>query len=114
MADSAADKARKARNRAADNNYKFGSSSSKTKDLVMDLTRGKKASKLEKVAGGRIANAEEQRAAAIMQQRRKLDTGKVATRATAMAKRAAAEKKAKTLTTGVSGGMKAKAKPKTK
>jgi prolyl-tRNA editing enzyme YbaK/EbsC (Cys-tRNA(Pro) deacylase) len=117
MADSMADKARKARERAADNNYKPGKSSSKTDRLVMDLTRGtekgiKKALTSEGL--GRYPNAEERRAAAIMQQRRKIDTGKVAARATAMEKRAAAEKKAKTLTTGVSGGTKAKAKPTTK
>jgi hypothetical protein len=112
MADSMADKTRKARNRAADNNYKPGMSSYKTKELVMDLTRGK-ASKLDQVSG-RYANEEERRAANIMQQRRKVDTGKVAARATAIAKRTAAAKKAKTLTTGVSGGTKAKAKPTTK
>jgi hypothetical protein len=110
MADSTADKARKARNRAADNNYKPGKSSYKTKQLVMDLTRGK-ASKLESAMGRYGANAEELTAAGIMQQRRKIDTGKTAARATAMEKRAAAEKKAKTLIAGVSGGTKAKAKP---
>ena len=113
MADSTANKARKARERAADNNYKPGSSSYKTDQLVMDLTRGK-ASKVEKVMGRYGSNAEEQRAAAIMQQRRKVDTGKVAARATAIAKRTAAAKKTKTLTTGVSGGTKAKAAPKAK
>jgi hypothetical protein len=113
MAESTADKARKARNRAADNNFKSGSSSYKTKQLVMDLTQGK-ASKLESAMGRYGANAEELRAASIMQQRRKVDTGKTAARATAIEKRTAAAKKAKTLTTGVSGGTKAKAKPTTK
>lgn len=111
MADSTADKARKARNRAADNNFKPGSSSYKTDQLVMDLTRGK-ASKLESAMGRYGSTAEEQRAASIMQQRRKVDTGKVAARGTAIEKRTAAAKKAKTLTTGVSGGTKAKAAPK--
>jgi hypothetical protein len=49
-----------------------------------------------------------------MQQRRKIDTAKTAARATAIEKRTAAAKKAKTLTTGVSGGAKAKAAPKPK
>ena len=113
MADSTADKARKARNRAADNNYAFGGSSSKTDNLVMDLTRGKKASKLESVTG-RYPNAAEQRAASIVQQRRKIDTAKTAARATAIEKRTAAKAKAKTTTTGVGGGTKAKAAPKPK
>jgi hypothetical protein len=118
MADSTADKARKARERAADNNYKPGRSSAKTDRMVMDLTRGtEKGIKKALTSGGlgRYPNKEEQQAAAIMQQRRKIDTGKTAARATAMAKRTAAAKKAKTLTAGVSGGTKAKAtKPKTK
>lgn len=117
MADSMADKARKTRQRAADNNYKPGKSSAKTDRLVMDLTRGtEKGIKKALTSGGlgRYPNTEERRAAAIMQQRRKIDTGKTAARATAMEKRAIAEKKAKTLTAGVSGGTKAKAAPKPK
>jgi hypothetical protein len=110
MADSTADKARKARNRAFDQNYPVGYSRGGTDRLVMDLTRGKE--KLIDKVGGRYVNESEQRAANIMQQRRKIDTAKTAARATAIEKRTAAAKKAKTLTTGVSGGAKAKAAPK--
>jgi hypothetical protein len=41
MADSTADKARKARNRAFDQDYPVGYSRGSTDRLVMDLTRGK-------------------------------------------------------------------------
>lgn len=109
MADSTADKARKARNRAFDQNYPVGYSRGSTDRLVMDLTRGKE--KLIDKVGGRYVNESEQRAANIMQQRRKVDTGKVAARATAIEKRTAAKKAADRLMTGVSGGTK-KAAPK--
>jgi hypothetical protein len=115
MADSVADKARKARERARDNNYARGKSSGKTDRMVMDLTRGtEKGIKKALTSGGlgRYPNKEEERAAALVQQRRKLDTGKTAARATAIEKRTAANKKAKTLTTGVSGGAAKKAAPK--
>ena len=114
MADSTADKARKARNRAEDNNYARGSSSGKTDRLVMDLTRGtQKGIKKALTSGGlgRYPNAEEQRAANIVQQRRRLDTAKTAARGNAIEKRTAAKKAADKLMTGVSGGNK-KAAPK--
>jgi hypothetical protein len=107
MADSTAEKARKARKRAYNEDFEPGGSSWKTNQLVTDLTRDKPkgADKvLDWVAGGRYPNSEELRAASIMQQRRKIDTAKTAARATAIEKRTAAAKKAKTLTTGVSGG----------
>jgi 6-phosphogluconate dehydrogenase len=108
MADSVADKARKARQRARTQNSNRGSTGS-TDRLVMDLTRGKE-SLLDKI-GGRYVNEAEQRAANIMQQRRAIDTGKTAARATAIEKREVKKKAAKTLMTGVSGGAK-KAAPK--
>jgi hypothetical protein len=109
MADSTADKARKARNRAFDQNYPRGYSRGGTDRLVMDLTRGK-AKGLEKVTG-RFVDEAEQRAANLMQQRRRLDTAKTAARGNAIEKRVAAKKAEKTLMTGVSGGTK-KAAPK--
>ena len=114
MADSTADKARKARNRAFDNNYAPGSSTAKTDRLVMDLTRGtekgiKKA--LTRNGLGRYPKAEEQRAANIVQQRRRIDTAKTAARATAIENRTAKKKAADTVKSGVSGGIK-KAAPK--
>jgi hypothetical protein len=110
MADSTADKARKARNRAFDQNYPRGYSRGGTDRLVMDLTRGK-AKGLEKVTG-RFVDAEEQRAANLMQQRRRLDTGKTAARGNAIEKRVAAKKAAKTLITGATGGAAKKQAPK--
>ena len=109
MADSTADKARKARNRAFDQNYPVGYSRGSTDRLVMDLTRGKE--KLIDKVGGRYVNEAEQRAANIMQQRRKVDTAKTAARGNAIEKRTAAKKAADKLMTGVSGGTK-KAAPK--
>jgi hypothetical protein len=109
MADSTADKARKARNRAFDQNFPRGTSRGSTDRLVMDLTRGKE--KLIDKFGGRYVNEEEQRAANLMQQRRRLDTAKTAARGNAIEKRVAKKKAADTLMTGVSGGNK-KAAPK--
>ena len=109
MADSVADKARKARERARKQNSNRGSTGS-TDRLVMDLTRGKE-SLLDKI-GGRYVNREEQRAANIMQQRRAIDTGKTAARATAIEKRVAKKKAANTLMAGVSGSAPKKAAPK--
>jgi len=97
---STADEARKARKRARAQNSNRGSTGS-TDRLVMDLTRGK-SSLLDKVAG-RYVNKPEQRAANVMQQRRANDTARTATRATAIEKREAKKKAAKTLMTGVSG-----------
>ena len=98
---STADKARNARNRANDENWKKGASY-KTEDLVMDLTRGKK-SKIEKVIG-RSANLAEQRAANVMQQRRRTDTARTASRAEGIVKRVAKKKIEATVRAGVSGG----------
>jgi hypothetical protein len=114
MADSTAEEARKARARARAQNSWRGSTGS-TDRLVMDLTRGK-AGLLDKI-GGRYVNKAEQRAANIMQKRRENDTAKTARRATAIEKREVKKTAAKTLMTGVSGGMKKaapKPKPKTK
>ena len=108
MADSTADKARKARNRAFDQDYPRGYSRGGTDRLVMDLTRGK-AKGLDRL--GRYANESEQRAANLMQQRRRLDTAKTAARGNAIEKRVAAKKAEKTLMTGATGGTK-KAAPK--
>jgi hypothetical protein len=110
MADSTADKARKARNRASDQDYPRGYSRGGTDRLVMDLTRGK-ASVLQKI-GGRYVNEEEQRAANLMQQRRRLDTAKTAARGNAIEKRVAAKKAEKTLMTGATGGAAKKQAPK--
>jgi hypothetical protein len=106
MADSTADKARKARNRAEEQNYPRGYSRGSTDRLVMDLTRGK-AKGLDRVTG-RFIDAEEQRAANLMQQRRRLDTAKTAARGNAIEKRVAAKKAEKTLMTGATGGAAAK------
>jgi hypothetical protein len=76
----------------------------------MDLTRGKE--KLIDKFGGRYANESEQRAANLMQQRRRLDTAKTAARATAIEKRTAAKKAEKTLMTGATGGAAKKQAPK--
>ena len=113
MADSTADKARKARNRAFDQNFPRGTSRGSTDRLVMDLTRGKE--KLVEKFGGRYPDESEQRAANLMQQRRRLDTAKTAARGNAIEKRTAAKKAADKLMTGVSGGnKKAAPKPTTK
>ena len=90
MAESTADKARKARRRAFDQDYPRGTSRGGTDRLVMDLTRGKE--KLIDKFGGRYANESEQRAANLMQQRRRLDTAKTAARGNAIEKRVAAKK----------------------
>ncbi len=110
MADSTADKARKARNRAEEQNYPRGYSRGSTDRLVMDLTRGK-AKGLDRVTG-RFIDAEEQRAANLMQQRRGIDTAKTAARGNAIEKRVAAKKAAKTLITGATGGAAKKQAPK--
>ena len=106
---STADKARKARNRAFDQDYPRGASRGGTDELVMDLTRGK-AKGFDKL--GRYVDAEEQRAANLMQQRRRLDTAKTAARGNAIEKRTAAKKAAKTLITGATGGAAKKQAPK--
>lgn len=110
MADSTADKARKARNRAFDQDYPRGYSRGGTDRLVMDLTRGKEKL-IDKFVGGRYVDEAEQRAANLMQQRRRLDTAKTAARGNAIEKRTVAKKAADKLMTGVSGGTK-KAAPK--
>jgi hypothetical protein len=103
------DKARKARNRAFDQDYPRGASRGDTDALVMDLTRGK-AKGFDRL--GRYVDAEEQRAANLMQQRRRLDTAKTAARGNAIEKRTAAKKAAKTLITGATGGAAKKQAPK--
>jgi len=109
---STADKARKARNRAYDQDWPRGTSRGGTDELVMDLTRGK-AKGFDKL--GRYVDESEQRAANLMQQRRRLDTAKTAARGNAIEKRTAAKKAANTLVTGASGGTKKVApKPVTK
>jgi hypothetical protein len=110
MAESTADKARKARKRASDQDYPRGASRGGTDRLVMDLTRGKE--KLIDKFGGRYANESEQRAANLMQQRRRLDTAKTAARGNAIEKRVAAKKAEKTLMTGATGGAAKKQAPK--
>lgn len=110
MADSTADRARKARNRAFDQDYPRGYSRGGTDRLVMDLTRGKEKL-IDKFVGGRYVDEAEQRAANLMQQRRRLDTAKTAARGNAIEKRTVAKKAADKLMTGVSGGTK-KAAPK--
>jgi hypothetical protein len=110
MAESTADKARKARKRAFDQDYPRGASRGGTDRLVMDLTRGKE--KLIDKFGGRYANESEQRAANLMQQRRRLDTAKTAARGNAIEKRVAAKKAEKTLMTGATGGAAKKQAPK--
>jgi hypothetical protein len=101
------DKARKARNKAFDQNYAYPYASGSTERIVMDRTRGK-AKGLDKVMG-RYPSTAESRAAAIVQQRRRIDTGKTAARANAIEKRT--EKKAAQATTrsGVSGAPKKRA-----
>ena len=109
MADSVADKARKARNRANDENWGRGASY-KTEDLVMDLTRGKK-SKIEKVVG-RSADVSERKAADVMQQRRRVDTGKTAARANFIEKRTVKKAAEAKVRAGVGGGTPKKQTPK--
>jgi hypothetical protein len=98
---STGDKARKAREKASNQNFKFPYSSSSTDNIVMDLTRGK-AKGLEKVTS-RFPDAAESRAAAVVQQRRRIDTGKTAARAAAIVKRTEKKAAQKTTRAGVSG-----------
>jgi hypothetical protein len=105
MANSVNDKARKARERAREENYAKGSSY-KTDELVMNLTRGK-AKGLDKVMG-RYADTAESRAANVMQQRRRTDAMKTASRATAIANRTEKKMAEKTIRAGVSGTPKKK------
>ena len=86
MADSVADKARKARERARKEDFRKGASY-KTEDLVMNLTRGKKS--IGDKIMGRYPDATESRAANVMQQRRRTDTARTASRAEGIAKRTA-------------------------
>ena len=109
MANPVNDKARKARERARDENYAKGSSY-KTDELVMNLTRGK-AKGLDKVMG-RYADAAESRAANVIQQRRRTDAMKTASRATFIEKRTAKKAVEAKVRAGVSGGTPRKAAPK--
>jgi class 3 adenylate cyclase len=101
MADSVADKARKARERARKENFGKGASG-KTEELVMGLTRGEK-SVGDKIMG-RYADASERKAANVMQQRRRTDTAKTASRATFIEKRTAKKAVEAKVRAGVSGG----------
>ena len=110
MADSVADKARKARNRANDENFRKGASY-KTEDLVMDLTRGKKS--LGQKIMGRYPDASERKAAKVVQQRRRTDTAKTASRATFIEKRTVKKAAEAKVRAGVGGGTAKKQTPKT-
>ena len=101
------DKAAKARRRALQENYSFPFRSYKTDELVMDLTRGK-AKGAEKVMGRLIKEPSETRAAAIVQQRRRIDTAKTAARATAIQNRKNKRTDKATTLAGISGTPKKK------
>jgi class 3 adenylate cyclase len=109
VADSVADKARKARNRANDENFSKGASY-KTEDIVMDLTRGKKS--IGDKIMGRYPDASERKAAKVVQQRRRTDTAKTASRATAIEKRTIKKAAEAKVRAGVSGGTPKKQAPK--
>jgi hypothetical protein len=95
-------KAQDARSRAQKENYSSGSSA-KTDELVMTATRGKKAAGLEKIIG-RYPNAAEAKAANVMQQRRRTDTQRTASRAEGIAKREAQKAQEARTNRGISGG----------
>jgi hypothetical protein len=89
---STADKARKARVKAEEAKYYGGDSRSL-------------ASKVAKTATGKgLTMAEEQRAGKIIQNRRMLDTGKTATRASFIERRTAKKAAEKRMTAAVGGG----------
>jgi hypothetical protein len=89
---STADKARKARVKAEDAKYYGGDSRSL-------------ASKVAKTATGKgLTMAEEERAGKIIQNRRMLDTGKTATRASFIERRTAKKAAEKRMTAAVGGG----------
>jgi len=82
MADSTADKARKARNRARETTKYGGQETYDTERLVRKNTRGGKDITLGDKLGGLYLTKAEQRAAKLMQTRRINDTGRTAARAT--------------------------------
>ena len=81
MADSTADKARKARNRAEETNKYAGGTTYETRKLVRKNSRGGKDITLGDKIGGLYLNKAEERAAKLMQTRRINDTGRTARRA---------------------------------
>jgi hypothetical protein len=102
MADSTADKARKARGKAYDAKY-----------MYMDNIN--LAKKIAKTATGKnLTDAEGTRAGKIIANRRKIDTGRTVARATAIEKRTAKESSAKRMAGAVSGGVAKKQTPKVK
>ncbi len=82
MAESTADKARKARNRASETTKYGGQETYDTERLVRKNTRGGKDITLGDKLGGLYLTKAEQRAAKLMQTRRINDTGRTAARAT--------------------------------
>jgi hypothetical protein len=85
MADSTADKARKARNRSRETTKYGGQVTYDTERLVRKNSRGGKDITLGDKIGGLYLNKAEQRAAKLMQTRRINDTGRTAARATFIA-----------------------------
>lgn len=82
MADSSADKARKARNRSEETRKYGGQETYDTERLVRKNSRGGKDITLGDKIGGLYLTKAEQRAAKLMQTRRINDTGRTAARAT--------------------------------
>jgi hypothetical protein len=82
MADSTADKARKARNRARETTKYAGGTTYDTERLVRKNSRGGKDITLGDKIGGLYLTKAEERAAKLMQTRRINDTGRTAARAT--------------------------------
>jgi len=85
LADSTADKARKARNRARETTKYAGGTTYDTERLVRKNTRGGKDITLGDKIGGLYLTKAEERAAKLMQTRRINDTGRTAARATFIA-----------------------------
>jgi hypothetical protein len=81
MADSTADKARKARNRSEETKKYGGAPTYDTKKLVRKNSRGGKDITLGDKIGGLYLTKTEERAAKLMQTRRINDTGRTAARA---------------------------------
>jgi hypothetical protein len=85
MAESTADKARKARNRSRETTKYAGQATYDTERLVRKNSRGGKDITLGDKIGGLYLTKAEQRAAKLMQTRRINDTGRTAARATFIA-----------------------------
>ena len=118
MADSTADKARKARNRAEETNKYAGGTTYETRKLVRKNSRGGKDITVGDKIGGLYLTKTEERAAKLMQTRRINDTGRTSRRAdfiagpkspVSKARKAAAMIKANT---GISTGTPKKQTPK--